>query len=253
MNEAAKGALTLDRIVRRFKQVASPLEVLKGASLTLMPGECVALVGPSGAGKSTLLHIAGLLEHADDGEVFLAGKPCSKMSEVERTEMRRKYLGFVYQFHHLLPEFSALENVVIPQMIAGMTRKQARERAHQAVVAGRVDGARDAPAGAALRRRAATRRHRARGRQCAQGAVGGRAHRQSRPAHGRVGVRRASSSWCAAPDWRRWSRHTILSWPPEWTGLSCFATVSSWMCRRAARDLLDARAMRGTLFRHVSR
>jgi lipoprotein-releasing system ATP-binding protein len=127
----AKGALTLDRIVRRFKQAASPLEVLKGASLTLMPGECVALVGPSGAGKSTLLHIAGLLEHADDGEVFLAGKPCSKMSEAERTEMRGKYLGFVYQFHHLLPEFSALENVVIPQMINGLSRKQARVRAHE--------------------------------------------------------------------------------------------------------------------------
>jgi lipoprotein-releasing system ATP-binding protein len=126
-----RGALTLDGIVRRFKQVASPLEVLKGASLTLAAGECVALVGPSGAGKSTLLHIAGLLEHADDGEVFLAGKPCSQMSEAERTEMRGKYLGFVYQFHHLLPEFSALENVVIPQMINGASRKDARTRAHQ--------------------------------------------------------------------------------------------------------------------------
>jgi lipoprotein-releasing system ATP-binding protein len=123
--------LVLDGIVRRFKQAGGVLEILRGASLTVNSGECVALVGPSGAGKSTLLHIAGLLERADGGEVLLAGQPCSKMSEVERTAMRGRYLGFVYQFHYLLPEFSALENVMIPMMIEGVVRGEARKRARE--------------------------------------------------------------------------------------------------------------------------
>jgi lipoprotein-releasing system ATP-binding protein len=89
----------------------------------------VALVGPSGAGKSTLLHLAGLLERPDDGAVILNGKDCSNMSDLERTEARRSSIGFVYQFHHLLPEFSAAENIVLPQMIAGVSRKEARARA----------------------------------------------------------------------------------------------------------------------------
>jgi lipoprotein-releasing system ATP-binding protein len=129
MNDAP--ALVLDGIVRRFKVADGALEILRGASLTVSSGECVALVGPSGAGKSTLLHIAGLLERADGGEVLLAGQPCSKMSEAERTAMRGKYLGFVYQFHYLLPEFSALENVMIPMMIEGVARAAARERARE--------------------------------------------------------------------------------------------------------------------------
>jgi lipoprotein-releasing system ATP-binding protein len=95
----------------------------------LRPGETVALVGPSGAGKSTLLHIAGLLERPDAGEVMIDGRACGRMSDSERTEIRRGHLGFVYQFHHLLPEFSALENVMLPQMIAGVARGKARERA----------------------------------------------------------------------------------------------------------------------------
>src|SRR3954454_7349663 len=106
--------LHLDAVVRRFKQAGAALDVLRGASLTVNAGECVALIGPSGAGKSTLLHIAGLLERADGGEVLLAGQRCSVMADAERTSMRGRYLGFVYQFHYLLPEFSALENVMIP-------------------------------------------------------------------------------------------------------------------------------------------
>jgi lipoprotein-releasing system ATP-binding protein len=125
MNEA----LQLDRIERTFVQGGNRLEVLRGASLAVQAGEAVALVAPSGAGKSTLLHIAGLLEHADAGEVRIDGEPASGMSDDARTALRRRALGFVYQFHHLLPEFSALENVVLPQMIAGTPRPTARERA----------------------------------------------------------------------------------------------------------------------------
>jgi lipoprotein-releasing system ATP-binding protein len=124
-------AITLDHIERRFKLAGGILEVLRGASLTVNRGECVALVGPSGAGKSTLLHIAGLLERPDGGDVILAGKSCARMGEAERTEMRGKALGFVYQFHYLLPEFSALENVMIPLMIGGESRGKARGRARE--------------------------------------------------------------------------------------------------------------------------
>jgi lipoprotein-releasing system ATP-binding protein len=121
--------LELSGVVRRFASAGSALEVLRGASLAIEAGECVALIAPSGAGKSTLLHVAGLLERPDDGEVLVGGEPCGTLSDLRRTEMRRKALGFVYQFHHLLPEFSALENVVVPQLIAGASRKAAKERA----------------------------------------------------------------------------------------------------------------------------
>ena len=124
-------ALELVGIVRSFRQADAPLEILRGAALQIHPGEAVALVGPSGAGKSTLLHIAGLLGHPDAGDVLLAGHSTNKMNDAERTAMRRKYLGFVYQFHHLLPEFSALENVMLPQMVAGLDKKEARNRARQ--------------------------------------------------------------------------------------------------------------------------
>ncbi len=122
-------ALALRGVVRTFKQASGSLEVLRGASLELRSGEIIALVGPSGAGKSTLLHVAGLLERPDGGEVLVDGKAAEALDDGERTRLRRDTIGFVYQFHHLLPEFSAVENVMIPQMIAGVGRKAARERA----------------------------------------------------------------------------------------------------------------------------
>jgi lipoprotein-releasing system ATP-binding protein len=123
--------LKLDRLVRTFRQGERRIEVLAGASADLHPGEAVALVGPSGAGKSTLLHIAGLLETPDGGHVIVNGRDCSGMNDQDRTRVRRVEMGFIYQFHQLLPEFSALENVVIPQMIAGRGRKKAAAHARQ--------------------------------------------------------------------------------------------------------------------------
>ena len=122
-------ALSLDGIVRTFKQAGNDLQVLRGASVAIQPGETVALVGPSGAGKSTLLHIAGLLERPDAGEITVAGTACGRLTDDRRSALRRTAIGFVYQFHHLLPEFSALENIVVPQMIAAASKADARERA----------------------------------------------------------------------------------------------------------------------------
>ena len=128
---ATAPALALRGIVRTYRQGGEALEVLRGLSLAVEAGEIVALVGPSGAGKSTLLHVAGLLERPDGGEVIVNGIPCGTLGDDERTRLRRIHLGFVYQFHHLLPEFSALENVMLPQLIAGLSREVARERARQ--------------------------------------------------------------------------------------------------------------------------
>jgi lipoprotein-releasing system ATP-binding protein len=122
-------ALALDEVKRTFVQGERRLEVLRAVSLRLRPGEIVALVGPSGSGKSTLLHIAGLLERADGGAVIVGGRNCATLGDDERTAIRRDRLGFVYQYHHLLPEFSALENVVLPQRIAGRPKREARARA----------------------------------------------------------------------------------------------------------------------------
>jgi len=119
----------LHGICRQFQQGDSTLDVLKGAELALWPGQLVALVAPSGAGKSTLLHIAGLLEHPDAGEVYIDAVATSGLTDMARTRIRRIEIGFVYQFHHLLPEFSALENVMLPQMIRGLSRGEAAERA----------------------------------------------------------------------------------------------------------------------------
>jgi lipoprotein-releasing system ATP-binding protein len=128
MNGGDVPALRLDKIVRSFQQGAAKLEVLRGVDLTIRRGEIIALIGPSGAGKSTLLHIAGLLEQPDSGEIYLGGTPCAGLSDAERTKLRREHLGFVYQFHHLLPEFSALENVILPQMVAGISKREAAKR-----------------------------------------------------------------------------------------------------------------------------
>jgi lipoprotein-releasing system ATP-binding protein len=129
MSEAP--ALELIEVERTYRQAGSALPVLRSASLTLRAGELVALVGPSGAGKSSLLHVAGLLERPNAGRVRVGGRDCGRMSDDARTALRRSTIGFVYQFHHLLPEFSALENVVLPQMIAGVARSVAKERARQ--------------------------------------------------------------------------------------------------------------------------
>ena len=127
----SSAALALQDIEKTFKQGREALHVLSGASLQVAGGEMVALVGPSGSGKSTLMHIAGLLEGADRGRIAVGGTDCSKAGDGERTRLRRTAIGFVYQYHHLLPEFSAVENVVLPQMIAGRPRRQARARARE--------------------------------------------------------------------------------------------------------------------------
>jgi len=119
----------LHAIDRRYRQGEGLLEILKGAELAAWAGQSIALVAPSGAGKSTLLHIAGLLEHPDSGEVYIDQRPTSSLSDAARTQIRRSEIGFVYQAHHLLPEFSALENVILPQMIRGLARSLAAERA----------------------------------------------------------------------------------------------------------------------------
>jgi lipoprotein-releasing system ATP-binding protein len=128
---AAELALQLVGVERRYQQGARELVILDGADFVLARGETVALVAPSGAGKSTLLHTAGLLERPDSGEVLLSGIPCSGLSDDRRTAIRRNEVGFVYQFHHLLPEFSALENIVLPQLVRGLPRAEAEERARQ--------------------------------------------------------------------------------------------------------------------------
>ena len=121
--------LFLHKVDRHYRQAEATLEILKGAELALWPGQSVALIAPSGAGKSTLLHVAGLLEHPDAGEVYIDQVATSKLSDAERTRIRRTEVGFVYQFHHLLPELSAIENVMMPQMIRGLSRREAKQRA----------------------------------------------------------------------------------------------------------------------------
>jgi lipoprotein-releasing system ATP-binding protein len=121
--------LFLHDIERQYRQGDETLRVLNGIELALWSGQSVALVAPSGAGKSTLLHIAGLLEHPDRGDVYIDGQSTSILADNQRTRIRRNEIGFVYQSHHLLPEFSALENVVLPQMIRGLARSEAKSRA----------------------------------------------------------------------------------------------------------------------------
>jgi len=129
MAERETPVVFLHQVERRYQQGEATLEILKGAELAVWGGQSVALVAPSGTGKSTLLHIAGLLEHPDSGEVYLDGEPTSGLSDAARTGLRRNAVGFVYQAHYLLPEFSALENVMLPQMIRGLSREEARSRA----------------------------------------------------------------------------------------------------------------------------
>jgi lipoprotein-releasing system ATP-binding protein len=121
--------LFLHGIERHYRQGDVTLEILKGAELAIWPGQSIALVAPSGAGKSTLLHVAGLLEQPDAGEVYIDQVATTRLTDAERTRIRRVDIGFVYQFHHLLMEFSAIENVIIPQMIRGLSRQEATKRA----------------------------------------------------------------------------------------------------------------------------
>lgn len=129
--EQSVPALELREVRRTFVQGGAELHVLQGASLSIYPGEIVALVGPSGAGKSTLLHTAGLLERPNWGDVLVDGESCGGLPDDRRTALRRSKLGFVYQFHHLLPEFTALENVFLPQMAAGVRKGTARQHARE--------------------------------------------------------------------------------------------------------------------------
>jgi lipoprotein-releasing system ATP-binding protein len=132
MNEHSREpVLRMEKVRRAYKEGRRDLVVLDGADFTLVPGELVSLVAPSGAGKSTLLHLAGLLEKPDAGEVHVCGQATREMADWNRTALRRNEIGFVYQFHHLLPEFSAIENLMMPQMIRGISRGTARERARE--------------------------------------------------------------------------------------------------------------------------
>ncbi|WP_280822152.1 ABC transporter ATP-binding protein [Pseudaminobacter soli (ex Li et al. 2025)] len=128
---ANEKVIELKGVERHYVQGPRKLTILNGAEFSLRRGEMVALVAPSGSGKSTLLHTAGLLEKPDAGDVILSGRACGRLSDDERTSIRRNDIGFVYQFHHLLPEFSAIENVMMPQLVKGLAPAEARARAGQ--------------------------------------------------------------------------------------------------------------------------
>lgn len=130
MSDVMKG-LSLSKVNKTYHQGAKELHVLNDVSFNLVPGEIVALVGPSGAGKSTLLHSAGLLEQPDSGDILVNGISSASLNDKHRTALRRDTIGFVYQYHHLLPEFSAVENVILPQMITGLSKTKAHKRASE--------------------------------------------------------------------------------------------------------------------------
>ena len=123
-----KVILELKDIYKNYTQAGKELHILKGICFSVKEGEVAAMLGQSGVGKSTFLHIAGLLENATKGEIIIDGQSCAKLSDIEKTRIRRNKIGFVYQFHHLLPEFTALENISIPQMVAGISQKKANKR-----------------------------------------------------------------------------------------------------------------------------
>ena len=179
----SRPVLVLRDLGRVYATGQGPLAVLKGANLELKSGEIVGLIGPSGSGKSSLLHAAGLLEHPTTGQVIIDGRDCGAMSDAERTRVRLSTIGFVYQFHHLLPELDALDNVALPALIAGQKRSAARERARGLLVdlglAGRLDHQPAQLSGGEQQRVAVARaltKHTA-------PAVGRRAHRKPGPHH----------------------------------------------------------------------
>ncbi|WP_228243757.1 ABC transporter ATP-binding protein [Porphyrobacter sp. GA68] len=128
-DHGAAPVVRLEQLTRSFEQGGQRIDVLRGVDLTVQPGEIVALLGPSGSGKSTMLQAVGLLEGGFGGRIIIAGNDATHMHRDERTTVRRNHLGFVYQFHHLLPDFNATENVVLPQLVAGRDRHEADERA----------------------------------------------------------------------------------------------------------------------------
>ena len=131
VRRSGQPVLELVDVGRYFLQGENQISILDGANFTLQTGETVALVAPSGTGKSTLLHLAGLLERPDEGDVIVDGEACGHLGDDRRTAIRRSEIGFVYQFHHLLPEFTALENIMMPQLITGLSKFDAKERAAQ--------------------------------------------------------------------------------------------------------------------------
>ena len=135
MSDAIEPVVSLRGLKRSFTQGDTVIEVLRGVDLDIMPGEIVALLGPSGTGKSTMLQAVGLLEGGFEGSIAISGEEAASLASDERTQLRREHLGFVYQFHHLLPDFNARENVVMPQMIAGSDRGEAEKRADELLVA----------------------------------------------------------------------------------------------------------------------
>ena len=197
-------ALKASGLHRCFRQGPREIHVLRGAELEIWPGETVALVGPSGAGKSTLLQILGLLERPDSGSVSIGGQECADLDDLSRTRVRRTEVGFVYQFHHLLVEFSALENVVLPQRIAGLDRAEAERRARDLLkifgLAERADH-RPAELSGGEQQRVAIARAIAKQPEAASGR---RADRQPRPADGRARVPAASA---VRPQGRAGRRH----------------------------------------------
>ena len=190
--------LVLRDVRRIYRTEAGELPVLRGVDLTLHAGEIVALVAPSGAGKSTLLHLAGLLEKPDGGSVFVEGRDAGALPDAARTAIRRDTIGFVYQFHHLLGEFTALENVVLPQMIAGRSRKMAAERAMALLASFGLEPRARTSAGQAVRWRAAARGDRTCAGQCTAGAAGRRTDRQPRCREPRPWCSRNCWRWCGA-------------------------------------------------------
>ncbi|MEZ5903792.1 MAG: ATP-binding cassette domain-containing protein [Geminicoccaceae bacterium] len=212
--------LVLSGIERRFRQGATTLPVLRGADLTLAPGELVALVGPSGSGKSTLLHIAALLERPSTGEVTIDGRACGRLGDRERTGLRRNRIGFVYQFHHLLADFTALENAMLPQLLAGRSRAQARRgRPTCSVASGSASASSIARTGHASPAAAAAGRHRPcpprpTGRACCSPT---KADRQSRSGNLGSACSTSWSRWCRDQDHPSFIATTTRTSPPPWT------------------------------------
>ena len=210
--------LFLHDVERHYRQGDETLHVLNGVELALWRGQSVALVAPSGAGKSTLLHIAGLLEHPDHGDVYIEGRSTAILADHERTRIRRNEIGFVYQSHHLLPEFSALENVLLPQMIRGLAARRGQDAGGRTAWLSGPGRAAQSPAGGAFGRRAAAGGDRPRGRQRAAHPAGRRADREPRPAHRRACLPRADAAGDAPPASPPSSPPTTWISPRAWTG-----------------------------------